>query len=86
LKGKIKRETSYPLLLLVLPLLVYKIRDTYICNINMSHYLYRYPGITIIIITIIITIIIIIIIATITITIAMTCTRALSCFLFSLNK
>tara|TARA_B100000085_G_scaffold43695_1_gene36821 strand:+ start:1163 stop:1423 length:261 start_codon:yes stop_codon:yes gene_type:complete len=86
LKGKIKRETSYPLLLLVLPLLVYKIRDTYICNINMSHYLYRYPGITIIIIIIIITIIIIIIIATITITIAMTCTRALSCFLFSLNK
>ena len=81
MKGKIKRETSYPLLLL--PLLVYKIRDTYICNINMSHYLYRYPGITIIIITIII---IIIIIATITITIAMTCTRALSCFLFSLNK
>tara|TARA_B100001769_G_scaffold272566_1_gene267235 strand:+ start:717 stop:944 length:228 start_codon:yes stop_codon:yes gene_type:complete len=75
LKGKIKRETSYPLL-------VYKIRDTYICNINMSHYLYRYPGITIIIITIII----IIIIATITITIAMTCTRALSRFLFSLNK
>ena len=85
MKGKIKRETSYPLLLLVLPLLVYKIRDTYICNINMSHYLYRYPGITIIIITIT-TIIIIIIIATITITIAMTCTRALSCFLFSLNK
>jgi len=84
LKGKIKRETSYPLLLLLLPLLVYKIRDTYICNINMSHYLYRYPGITIIIITI--TIIIIIIIATITITIAMTCTRALSRFLFSLNK
>jgi len=80
LKGKIKRETSYPLLLL-LPLLVYKIRDTYICNINMSHYLYRYPGITIIII-----IIIIIIIATITITIAMTCTRALSRFLFSLKK
>ena len=85
MKGKIKRETSYPLLLLVLPLLVYKIRDTYICNINMSHYLYRYPGITIIII-IITTTIIIIIIATITITIAMTCTRALSCFLFSLNK
>ena len=80
MKGKIKRETSYPLLLLVLPLLVYKIRDTYICNINMSHYLYRYPGITIITITIII------IIATITITIAMTCTRALSRFLFSLNK
>jgi len=83
LKGKIKRETSYPLLLLLLPLLVYKIRDTYICNINMSHYLYRYPGITIIIITITT---IIIIIATITITIAMTCTRALSRFLFSLNK
>ena len=75
MKGKIKRETSYPLL-------VYKIRDTYICNINMSHYLYRYPGITIIIIIITI----IIIIATITITIAMTCTRALSRFLFSLNK
>ena len=84
MKGKIKRETSYPLLLLVLPLLVYKIRDTYICNINMSHYLYRYPGITIIII--ITTTIIIIIITTITITIAMTCTRALSRFLFSLNK